>query len=275
MKKTLLLFFMVCLAYTSFGQIIPEAFGRTEAVVPGPQTFLLCASTGETSPGVYCGCSGTSGCVGVSCATQTGNSCPRDPQTLTLNIPADLDVSISISEDGSCGQGLEGSDDIFIQGALAGDGNNIPADQCFFTEGGEAGVLTIGVDSNRADECITITVTAVANGGVGGDGIPGCVVPLPVEIISFSAKETKSNVIKLDWITSSELNNDFFMIQHSIDGREYESIKKINGAGTSELEQRYSYEHSSPIKGDNYYSCLLYTSPSPRDATLSRMPSSA
>ena len=25
----------------------------------------------------------------------------------------------------------------------------------------------------------------------------------------------------------------------------------------------------------NYYSCLLYTSPSPRDATLSRMPSSA
>ena len=25
----------------------------------------------------------------------------------------------------------------------------------------------------------------------------------------------------------------------------------------------------------NYYNCLLYTSPSPRDATLSRMPSSA
>ena len=25
----------------------------------------------------------------------------------------------------------------------------------------------------------------------------------------------------------------------------------------------------------NYYICLLYTSPSPRDATLSRMPSSA
>ena len=26
---------------------------------------------------------------------------------------------------------------------------------------------------------------------------------------------------------------------------------------------------------DDYYGCLLYTSPSPRDATLSRMPSSA
>ena len=30
-----------------------------------------------------------------------------------------------------------------------------------------------------------------------------------------------------------------------------------------------------PIVGDEKYSCLLYTSPSPRDATLSRMPSSA
>ena len=29
------------------------------------------------------------------------------------------------------------------------------------------------------------------------------------------------------------------------------------------------------IKGAAYYLCLLYTSPSPRDATLSRMPSSA
>ena len=28
-------------------------------------------------------------------------------------------------------------------------------------------------------------------------------------------------------------------------------------------------------KGEHYYSCLLYTSPSPRDGLLSRMPSSA
>ena len=29
------------------------------------------------------------------------------------------------------------------------------------------------------------------------------------------------------------------------------------------------------LDGANLYRCLLYTSPSPRDATLSRMPSSA
>ena len=31
----------------------------------------------------------------------------------------------------------------------------------------------------------------------------------------------------------------------------------------------------TPTEGKLYYRCLLYTSPSPRDATLSRMPSSA
>ena len=37
-------------------------------------------------------------------------------------------------------------------------------------------------------------------------------------------------------------------------------------------------QHGSQYKGeagDRHYTCLLYTSPSPRDATLSRMPSSA
>ena len=40
-----------------------------------------------------------------------------------------------------------------------------------------------------------------------------------------------------------------------------------NGEATSQIEVNFT--------GSGPYSCLLYTSPSPRDATLSRMPSSA
>ena len=36
-----------------------------------------------------------------------------------------------------------------------------------------------------------------------------------------------------------------------------------------------SIELEHPAEGGDKYVCLLYTSPSPRDATLSRMPSSA
>ena len=42
-----------------------------------------------------------------------------------------------------------------------------------------------------------------------------------------------------------------------------------------EFNRKVGTEIVSQIGEDKYYICLLYTSPSPRDATLSRMPSSA
>ena len=47
-------------------------------------------------------------------------------------------------------------------------------------------------------------------------------------------------------------------------------ISELNWTGSSTLESGTSVSLGLPYNG-----CLLYTSPSPRDATLSRMPSSA
>ena len=50
------------------------------------------------------------------------------------------------------------------------------------------------------------------------------------------------------------------------------------GEKKTELEAstlKESFEKISEIMGDDFKSCLLYTSPSPRDGLLSRMPSSA
>ena len=43
----------------------------------------------------------------------------------------------------------------------------------------------------------------------------------------------------------------------------------------TEVERSIEYERSPQLNGDWYTNCLLYTSPSPRDRTRSRMPSSA
>ena len=52
-----------------------------------------------------------------------------------------------------------------------------------------------------------------------------------------------------------------------------EAVDKFHAAA---LENGAVDEGAPGIRADgNYYGCLLYTSPSPRDATLSRMPSSA
>ena len=59
------------------------------------------------------------------------------------------------------------------------------------------------------------------------------------------------------------------------------SNNKEKMAGIARWRARVGEEKANNIskrstgRGTKYHSCLLYTSPSPRDATLSRMPSSA
>ncbi|MBK8290804.1 MAG: T9SS type A sorting domain-containing protein [Flammeovirgaceae bacterium] len=76
--------------------------------------------------------------------------------------------------------------------------------------------------------------------------------PLPVELISFTAQVLNENV-KLNWVTASELNNDFFTVQRSADGIEYESIMEINGAGTTSASSSYEYTDVTPLQNISYY----------------------
>ena len=62
----------------------------------------------------------------------------------------------------------------------------------------------------------------------------------------------------------------------SLDGKEITSLPMYKRAqtGIGYLPQEPSVFRKLSVE-DNIKACLLYTSPSPRDATLSRMPSSA
>ena len=75
---------------------------------------------------------------------------------------------------------------------------------------------------------------------------------LPVELGAFNARKVYNRVI-LDWETSSEENNSGFEIQYSMDGRSWEVLTFMKGRGTTNDLQKYSYTHSSPLPGDNYY----------------------
>jgi hypothetical protein len=76
--------------------------------------------------------------------------------------------------------------------------------------------------------------------------------PLPVELISFTGQVLNENV-KLSWITASELNNDFFTLQRSVDGAEFESIAEIDGAGTKQAATEYEYIDTNPLPNLSYY----------------------
>jgi hypothetical protein len=77
-------------------------------------------------------------------------------------------------------------------------------------------------------------------------------VPLPIELLYFSANKSGKSV-KLDWMTLSEINNRAFGIERSSDGKQFEQIASLSGAGNSSTAIEYSWIDSSPLQGITYY----------------------
>ena len=76
--------------------------------------------------------------------------------------------------------------------------------------------------------------------------------PLPITLESFSGY-AENGKHYLAWVTSSEINNDYFELQRSLDGLNYEVIAEIDGVGTTTNRQSYSYIDRYPVFGKNYY----------------------
>ncbi len=75
---------------------------------------------------------------------------------------------------------------------------------------------------------------------------------LPVEMLYFEGAEDGGAVL-LDWATATEIDNDHFEVQRSQDGRDWEVIGVVNGAGTTVEEQVYDFSDFKPYVGNSYY----------------------
>ncbi|MBR5643315.1 MAG: T9SS type A sorting domain-containing protein [Salinivirgaceae bacterium] len=75
---------------------------------------------------------------------------------------------------------------------------------------------------------------------------------LPIELVYFNAHEFGGGV-RFEWETASELNNDFFTIEFSIDAVEFAELTIIEGAGTSTEPHNYRYTDFSSHAGIIYY----------------------
>ncbi len=77
--------------------------------------------------------------------------------------------------------------------------------------------------------------------------------PLPIELLKFTAVLVNNEYVQLKWTTSSEINNDYFSIERSLNGYEWKEIKRINGAGNSSSLLSYSKVDNNPYDGVSYY----------------------
>ncbi len=95
-------------------------------------------------------------------------------------------------------------------------------------------------DGNGGAECTyTITVTNVN--------------PLPVELLSFTGKYSGRKV-QLQWATNSEVNNDYFTVERSLDSKIFSDVNTVDGKGNSNDVNFYSVMDDQPNRnGTTYY----------------------
>ena len=75
---------------------------------------------------------------------------------------------------------------------------------------------------------------------------------LPISLTYFTAQAQGSKVI-INWETAEEINNDFFTIERSGDGRKFEKIATIPGSGNSQRPIAYSFTDPFPLPEISYY----------------------
>lgn len=111
--------------------------------------------------------------------------------------------------------------------------------------------------------CLTYTTTtwsqnnSIFKGGA-GDGFGADVsltLPLPIELAFFEAVYEPATGVHLRWRTLTELNNDYFILEKSPEGKQFafSRLTTITGHGTSTILHDYTYTDTDIAPGTYYY----------------------
>ncbi len=115
------------------------------------------------------------------------------------------------------------------------------------------GVYGTSVSMANYGGTIDSVITSTFSTGFSGFAIGANIIVLPVSMLSFEANKINENV-KLTWSTASEMNNDYFDIERSVDGGQWISIAKVKGNGTKNSISNYIFiDHISSIKHQTPY----------------------
>ncbi len=77
-------------------------------------------------------------------------------------------------------------------------------------------------------------------------------IVLSAELIGFEA-EKNSEGVKVKWTSVNEVMNDYFAVEKSRNGKQWQEIEKVNGAGYSIKMTEYHVQDNKPFEGLSYY----------------------
>ena len=75
---------------------------------------------------------------------------------------------------------------------------------------------------------------------------------LPIELDYFVG-ELNENTVDLEWNVLSQRNNDYFTIERSVNGKDFEVLGTVDGEGTTTKKKKYRFSDDKPLIGLSYY----------------------
>lgn len=125
----------------------------------------------------------------------------------------------------------------------------VPPQRCGWVPGMQvtAGQVFLMYISNWSLSSVGFSLNWTLQNGASLD----CTV-LPIELVRFDAFAVDEDV-KLEWTTSSEIDNDRFEIERSGDDGQFEWIGSVPAVGNSTQMQQYHFFDQDPFRGLNQY----------------------
>ena len=105
--------------------------------------------------------------------------------------------------------------------------------------GGSANVYILGEDGIPNVDGLSTKVGDIDD-FISEFGVSSISALLPIELTSFTATATESGYT-FNWVTASEKENDYFTLEYSIDGVNFNEIDYVHGAGTTSETSEYEY----------------------------------
>ncbi len=185
-----------------------------------------------------------------------------------LNIESGGVVSVlnDVSYSGSATFDVENGGDFNIGGNFSATGGssgvldgNMDVEGTLYTAIDITGTGTVSAGDYQAKNGSNGTIFGVSaddfEDGKTYSGAGGTVVqinPLPIELSDFEVQAV-ADEIQISWTTASEENNDYFTLERSTDGLDFEEIYYEAGAGNSDVSLSYSYTDEPTASGIYYY----------------------
>ncbi|MBT31947.1 MAG: hypothetical protein CMO01_19995 [Thalassobius sp.] len=148
------------------------------------------------------------------------------------------------------GAGLDIYGDLTVDGKISGNGSSSGCNGVSYTG---TGTVNSGGKLTDLDICKT---SSPADTDETGSGVSqcNCSALLPVEYVSFTATYLPyEETTKVSWVTSSESQNDYFVVERSYDGYTFDEIGTVNSIATSEAEYTYTFFDKTALNGLAYF----------------------